>query len=330
MEALSLEPPHLRKGGQKMAEKTAALAAANRSRFCRMRKFLQKYWVPYTYIAPFYILFAIFGAFPILFSLYLSFHDWDGISEPFFVGIENFIFLFQDSGFWKALYNTLFIAVVAHVPMLLTALVLAFLVDLIKHRRIQEIVRTVYFLPAVTSSVAVAMVFSTLYGTRYGLINWFLTAIGLSPIDWFGGTGFWVKPAIIILFIWRWLGWNMIIYLAGLQGIDHSLYEAAAIDGASKFQIFWKITIPLLAPVILFTLIQSTIGGITVFDEPFILVGPGGGTGQTGLTLALKLYNEAFSYGNFGYASAFAYVITAIILVISLINLKLFGFGRTY
>ncbi len=310
-----------------MAQPSVA-ANPRRGMGSRIRRFVRRYGVPYTYIAPFYILFLVFGAFPILFSFYLSFHDWDGISEAFFVGFENYAFLFTDPVFWQSMYNTLFIAVVAHVPMLLTALVLAFLVDLIKNRRLQEIVRTGYFLPAVTSSVAVAMVFSTLYGTRYGFINWILTSIGLSPIDWWGGTGFWVKPAIIILFIWRWLGWNMIIYLAGLQGIDHSLYEAAAIDGATKSQIFLRITVPLLIPVILFTLIQSTIGGITIFDEPFVLAGTSGGTGKAGLTLALNLYNEAFGYGNFGYASAFAYAITALIMIISLVNLRLFGFGR--
>lgn len=307
---------------------SSIVQAKQRTFWYRCSKFIRKYGVPYAFISPFYILFSIFGVFPIVFSFYLSFQDWDGISSPFYVGIENYYFLLQDPLFWKSLYNTLFIAVVAHVPMLLTALVLAFMVDTIRNRRLQEILRTGYFLPAVTSSVAVAMVFSTLYGTRYGLINWVLTSLGLSPIDWWGGTGAWVKPAIIFLFIWRWLGWNMIIYLAGLQGIDHSLYEAAAIDGASKFQIFIRITVPLLIPVILFTLIQSTIGGITIFDEPYVLVGPSGGTAQSGMTLALYLYNQAFNYASFGYASAVAYAITALILTISLINLKLFGFGR--
>jgi ABC-type sugar transport system permease subunit len=292
---------------------------------------MRRNWVPYVYISPFYILFAIFGAFPVLFSLFLSFQQWNGISEMQWIGLENYIRLFQDRLFWLALWNTVFIGVVAHVPMLSGALVLAFIINsnLIRHK---DFFRTAYFLPIVTSSAAVALIFSTLYGVRFGLINWVLTEVGLQPIDWWGGKGEWIKPAIIIVFVWRWLGWNMVIYLAGLQGIPTDLYEAAAIDGASLPQIFWRVTLPLLRPVILFTLVLSTVGAMTIFDEVFLLLPGGmaltGGTNNAGLTLALYLYNRGFNLAHFGYASAMAYVISAIIIVATVFNLRLFGRER--
>ena len=289
---------------------------------------IRRNWVAYAYISPFYILFAIFGAFPILFSLFLSFQQWNGISPMEWLGLENYTRLFQDRLFWLALWNTVFIGVVAHVPMLSGALVLAFIINS-PFVRYKDFFRTAYFLPVITSSAAVALIFSTLYGVRFGLINWFLTEIGLSPIDWWGGSGAWIKPAIIIVFIWRWLGWNLVIYLAGLQGIPSDLYEAAAIDGANLPQVFWYITLPLLRPVILFTLVLSTVGAMTIFDEVFLLL-PGmmaltGGSNNAGLTLALYLYNQGFNLAHFGYASAMAYVITAIIVVISVFNLRFFG-----
>ena len=289
---------------------------------------IRRNWVAYIYISPFYILFAIFGAFPILFSLFLSFQQWNGISPMQWVGLENYIGLFQDPLFWLALWNTVLIGVVAHIPMLSGALILAFIINS-PFVRYKDFFRAAYFLPIITSSAAVALIFSTLYGVRFGLINWFLTEIGLQPIDWWGGTGAWIKPAIIIVFIWRWLGWNMVIYLAGLQGIPQDLYEAAAIDGASLPQVFWNITLPLLRPVILFTLVLSTVGAMTIFDEVFLLLPGGmaltGGTNNAGLTIALYLYNHGFNLAHFGYASAMAYVVSAIIVVISVLNIRFLG-----
>jgi ABC-type sugar transport system permease subunit len=288
---------------------------------------MRRNWVAYAYISPFFILFAIFGAFPILFSLVLSFQDWNGISPMQWAGLQNFIRLFQDRLFWLALGNTLYIGIVAHVPMLIIALILAFIINsgLVRYK---DFFRTAYFLPVITSSVAVALVFGTLYGVHFGLINWVLAEIGLKPIDWWGGRGEWIKPAIIILFVWRWLGWNMVIYLAGLQGIPGDLYEAAAIDGASLPQIFRLITLPLLRPVILFTIVLSTIGAMTLFDEPYILVGVMGGTSNAGLSIAMYLYNHGFNLAHFGYASAMAYVVSAIIVVASVLNIRFLGSGR--
>lgn len=294
----------------------------------RLWKEIKRNWVAYVYISPFYLLFALFGAFPIVFAFYLSFHQWDGLDERTFIGLDNYVRLLSDPIFWTAVYNTVYILIVAHVPMLLIALVLAFVINsgMIKGK---ELFRAVYFLPVITSSVAVSIVFSTLFGVRAGLVNYVLSVLGLPPIDWWGGHGEWVKPAIILLFVWKWIGWNMVIYLAGLQGISRDLYEAAAIDGANMRQIFWKVTLPLLKPIILFTLILSTTGGLTIFDEPYMLIGTGGGTDNAGLTLMVYLYREAFEYVHFGYASSIAYVVSALIVMVAVLNMKFFGKKNT-
>ncbi|MFA6504793.1 MAG: sugar ABC transporter permease [Treponemataceae bacterium] len=285
--------------------------------------------VAYAYISPFYILFIIFGAFPLVAGFYLSLHNWDGLSDMIFIGFGNYINLFKDTVFLKAVYNTLFIGIIAHIPMLFGALILAFIINMgiIKGK---DIFRTVYFLPVITGSVAVAIVFRMLYGVRAGLINYVLTLAHITPIDWWGGHGAWIKPAIIILFVWKWIGWNMVIYLAGMQGISNDYYEAARIDGANLPQMFFRITLPLLKPIIFFTLIQSTIGGLTIFAEPYMLLeGSSGGTNYEGLTLMVFLYRDAFEYVHFGYASAVAYVVSAFIIIISFFNMKFFGKENT-
>ncbi len=291
---------------------------------------IKKHWVAYVYISPFYMLFGVFGAFPILFSFFLSFQQWRGNGPMEFVGLENYTRLFHDRLFWVSFSNTAIIWIAVHVPMLILALILAFVLNsgLVKFK---ETFKTLYFTPMVTSSVAVSLVFTTMYGVRYGFINFLLRSAGFPRIDWWGGSGFWIKPAIILLIMWRWTGWNMVIYLAGLQGIDAQLYEAARVDGANYPQVFWHVTLPLLRPVILFTVILSFIGGITIFDEPFLLTTNQGlgGVNNAGLTLAMYLYNQGFVNGHLGYAASIAYVICALIVVLSVLNLKFFGKSPT-
>lgn len=279
----------------------------------------------YAYIAPFYILFAIFGLFPIISGFFISFFSWDGVKAMKFIGLRNYGRLLSDPLFWKALKNTVYIGIYAHIFILLGGLILAYILNsrLVKF---ENIFKTVYFLPMVTSAVAVAIVFQALFGLNTGLINFFLQSIGFGKIDWWGGKGEYVKIAVIIMFAWKWIGWNMVIYLAGMQGISNDIYEAATIDGASHTQIFYRITVPLLKPIILFTLIQSTIGTINLFTEPFVLTGTlKGGTGNQGLTVMMYLLDKA-PYGNnlYGYASACAYVLCAIIILVSIINMKVF------
>jgi len=275
----------------------------------------------YLFISPFFLLFAVFGLFPILFSIYLAFQKWDGIGKMEFTGLGNFRYLIMDELFWQSIFNTLQIWVYSTIPMLFFALIIAFLLNS-SFIRFRNVYRVAYFLPNVTSIVAVSIIFGTLFGNRYGFLNFLLTAFGLEPVEWLNSS-FWLKIAIATIIIWRWTGYNAIIYLAGLQSIPNELYEAARIDGANLAQIFFKITIPLLRPVILFTVITSTIGGMQIFTEPQILVGNSGGPGGAGLTIVLYLYQQSFINHLFGYGSAIAWGMFVIILLFSILNWKI-------
>lgn len=290
-------------------------------------KGLRMYLAPYLMISPFYILFIVFGLFPILFSLYLAFHAWDGLGSMEYVGLRNFRnLLTDDPDFWKSVGNTFAIWFLSTVPQLFLALVVAFLLNA-AFIRFKDFYRAVYFLPNITSIVAVAIIFGSFFGSQFGLINGVLQALGMPRIEWINDP-FWVKVAISLMVIWRWTGYNSIIYLAGLQGIPHDLYEAATIDGASRKQQFFFITMPLLKPIILFTVILSTIGGMQLFTEPLILVGSTGGATKGGLTLVLYLYNQAFGNQLFGYASAIAWMLFIIIGLFSFLNWKFVSRGE--
>jgi ABC-type sugar transport system permease subunit len=280
----------------------------------------KKSLVAYIYIAPFYILFLVFGLFPMVSGFYISFFRWDGLSPMRFLGLENYINLIKDPLFGKALANTLFIGIVAHIPILGGGMVLAYVLNS-KMTRLKNVFKTIYFMPMVTSSVAITIVFQTLFGYNFGFINYFVKLMGNAPINWLQGDGSLIKAAVIVMFSWKWIGWNMVIYLAGMQGISEDIYEAATIDGAGHTKIFFGITLPLLKPIILFTLIQSSIGMFNLFTEPFILLGGRdytGGINSGGLSLMMYLLGKAPQGGNaYGYASACAYVITILIIIIS-------------
>ncbi len=283
-------------------------------------KQIKKNKVAYAYIAPFFILFAIFGLYPILSGLYISFFRWDGVGAMKWKGLENYERILTDPTFIKALGNTFYIGIIAHIPILFGGLVLAYMLNSAKVKG-SNLFKTIYFLPMVTSVVAITIVFSMMFGYNFGLLNYFLSMFGIPAINWLGGKGEYIKPAIIIIFAWKWIGWNMVIYLAGMQGISHDIYEAARIDGARSSQTFFRITLPLLKPIILFTLIQSTIGTVNLFTEPFILTNSlTGGTNNEGYTLMLYLLNKAPKGNNiYGVASAVAYVICIMVVIISLI-----------
>lgn len=282
----------------------------------------KKSLVAYVYIAPFYLLFLIFGLFPMVSGFYISFFRWDGLSPMRFLGIENYINLIKDPLFMKALANTLFIGIIAHIPILGGGLVLAYVLNS-KFVKFKNIFKTIYFMPMVTSSVAITIVFQTLFGYNFGFINYFVKLMGGQPINWLQGDGSLIKAAVIVMFSWKWIGWNMVIYLAGMQGISEDIYEAAIIDGAGHTKIFFGITMPLLKPIILFTLIQSSIGMFNLFTEPFILLGGRdytGGINSGGLSLMMYLLGKAPQGGTaYGYASACAYVITILIIIISVV-----------
>lgn len=280
---------------------------------------VRRYWAPYVFISPFYILFAIFGVFPPLYGLYLSFHRWDGLTPPVFVGFRNYELVLTDPLFWHAFGNTILIAAMSTVPGLFGALGLAFLLNN-SIRRGRHIYLACLFSPTVASSAAVALIFGLLYGREFGLLNAVLRFLGLPAVDWLQDP-LAMKVSLALLLIWRWLGYNTVIYLAGLQAIPAEYYEAARVDGASTWRLFRHISVPLLRPVILFTTILSTIGILQLFAEPYLLIGSDGGTDYSLLTMMMYLYNNAFTYFKFGYASAISYVMFVIIVIGSILNL---------
>ncbi|MFG1628819.1 carbohydrate ABC transporter permease [Kribbella sp. NPDC049227] len=281
----------------------------------------------YAAVAPFFILFAIFGAFPVLFSIWISFHDWDGIGSMTWVGLQQYSYLLGDPKFWQAIGNTLIIWVLSTVPMLLIALVIANALH--NATRFRSFYRIAYFIPNVTSVVAVTLVFGSIFSNNFGLLNAFLQSVGLGKVEWL--TQPWgIKIAIATIVTWRWVGYNAIIFLAGLQAISADVYEAAKVDGASSRQVFWRITVPMLRPVILFTAVTSTIGGLQIFTESRVLFGDTnniGGPGNAGMTIVSYLYQSAFINNQFGYGAAIGWALFILIVLFSIINWRLIG-GR--
>ena len=275
----------------------------------------------YLFISPFFILFGIFLLFPFFYSFVISLQSWYGVSLPKFVGLANYQRLFRDELFWKSLYNTVYILVL-NIPLQLgLALLLAVALNS-KVVRGRSVMQLVYFMPIIVSVVVVAIVFSLLYDSYTGLINYFIELLGAAPIPWISSEA-WSKISVVLLITWRWTGYNMVIMLAGLQAIPDELYEAGRIDGATGWKSFWNITLPLLKPVLLFCLIMSIIGLFKIFTEPYILTG--GGPNNSSQTMVTYIYNNAFRYSKLGYASALAYVLFVVILGASLVNLKIFG-----
>ncbi|MFD2216743.1 MULTISPECIES: carbohydrate ABC transporter permease [Metabacillus] len=276
-------------------------------------------YTPYLFLAPALILFLVFTAYPILSSLLLSFQTLEN-GTYVFSGLSNYARLMKDTVFFEALKNT-FIFLIIQVPIMLgLALILANALNS-KLLKFRGFFRVGFFMPAVTSLVAYAILFSIMLQDS-GLINQFLSYFGVDQIKWLSHP-FWAKVSIIMSMTWRWTGYNMVIYLAAMQNIPDELYEAASLDGAGKVKQFLNITVPQLKPVILFTAIISTISTLQLFDEPFNLTK--GGPADSTLTLGLYIYRVGFSYFEFGYASAVAYVIVLIVAALSIFQLKIMG-----
>lgn len=302
------------------AARATALAPSTRSAPARGSSGPRRFWPQYVAVAPFYVLFMVFGFLPIVFSIVLSFCDWDGIGRLRWVGLAQYRYLVADERFWNAVVNTLLIGVMSTVPMLFIALVLAFLLH--QNIRLKGVYRVAFFLPNVTSMVAMAIVFGSVFSDSFGLINSALTALGREPVAWL--SSYWgIKVTIATLLVWRWTGYNAILYLAGLQAIPTELYDAARVDGASARQVFTSITVPMLRPVILFTLVTSTIGSLGLFTEPQVLLGTTGGTDEAGMSIVLYQYNQAFSQFDFGYGSAIAWALFVLAAIFSVINWRL-------
>ncbi len=290
-----------------------------------LREVKKKRW-GYVFISPFYILFAVFSVYPIIFSIYLSFTKWKGVGPKVLIGFENYSRLFKDPIFWQSIRNG-FIIFFLYVPiMTLLALVLAVILNA-KFIRFFRLFRTMLFIPYVTTMIAVGYIFKIMMDTNYGLFNIVLTSIGLPAVPWLDNV-WWARISISILIIWAWLGYNMVIMLAGLQTIPKDMVEAATIDGASPTQAFFRITIPLMRPIILFSVILSTIGSFGLFNEVYTLttVGYMMGTPQYAtITPLVYVYQQAFQNFNFSYASAISYIYFAIIFVLAILQFRYFG-----
>ncbi|MET7462857.1 sugar ABC transporter permease [Nonomuraea sp. NPDC005501] len=285
----------------------------------RMARFDLK-GTPYVLVSPYYLLFAVFGIFPLGYTLWVSLHDWELAGDTEFKGLANYGELITDAAFWNAVVNTLGMFVLATVPQLVLALLLANALN--KRLRGRLLLRLGVLLPLITSVVAVAVIFSQLYSRDYGVFNWILSWFGVEPIIWQNEKwSSWI--AIATMVDWRWTGYNAIILLAAMQTIPRDLYEAASIDGASARTQFWRITVPMLRPTMVFVVFISTIGGLTLFTEPVMFEGnpmmTGGTTGQY-QTVAMFIVKSAFRDFEMGYASAAAWLLFVLILLGTMVN----------
>ena len=293
-------------------------------------------WAPYVFLLPFFVLFAVFGLFPLLFSLYLAFQSWEptsGLGAMTFVGLDNYAFALQDEWFWKSLKNTGWLALASGVPQHLVAIPLACFIHS-SFKRLRNAVVGAYFMPYITSTVAIAILFSSLFSTDYGLVNVFLQYLSHvpvlgwllpnEPVDWLNDPGN-IKPAIAMIVFWRYVGFNVVLYLAALQTIPNDIYEAATMDGAGRLQQFRYITLPSLKPMIFFGVTLSVIGGLQLFEEPFILTGGRGGSDQAGMTTAIYLYRMAFDFNDFGAASAMSWLLFILVAMLTWLTSKAFA-----
>ena len=279
---------------------------------------------PYLFIAPFYILFVIFMGYPLISSLIMSFYEMRGFQSRIFVGFGNFTDLFQDPIFWKSLWNTVYFALGTLILQLPVALLLAILLNskLVKGK---NFLRLAFFTPVLVAGVFVAIIFNLIFDQRAGLINNEFVLFG-KEIGWLSNESY-VMPAVILTGVWQWAGFNMIYFLAGLQGIRQELYEAAAVDGANWWQSFVHITLPSLRPVIAFVFVVSMIGSFQLFDLPYILTN-GGEPSDAGTTIVMYLYKNGFQFMRLGYAATIGWVLFIIIAIISIVQLKLLGIFR--
>jgi cellobiose transport system permease protein len=274
---------------------------------------------PYLYISPFFILFAVVGLFPLLYTGWVALHQWHLIGgQGDFVGFDNFVFLFGQRHFWLALRNTFSIFLISTIPQLVFAIIIAAMLD--TNLRAKTLWRMGVLLPYVVMPVAVTLIFSNMFADKYGLVNTLLGQVGLGPVG-FHSDAFSSHIAIATMVNFRWTGYNALILLAGMQAIPRDYYEAATIDGAGRIRQFFSITIPQLRPTLIFVIIMSTIGGLQIFDEPRLYdqFGQGGADGQW-MTLTIYLYNLGWGQLEFGRAAAVAWLLFVVIVIIGALN----------
>ncbi len=275
-------------------------------------------WFGYIYGGPVIIAFLIFNLYPMVLGLYLSFTKWDILSPPTFIGLGNWADLLKDDLLWRAIAQTLYYAVASVTGA--TALSIALAVALNQRLKTIGFYRTFFFLPAVTSLVAIAMVWRWIYNTEFGVLNAFLGSLGINPVNWLGDPVL-AMPAVILMSIWRSAGFNTVLFLAGLQGVPQEYYEAAEIDGASRWDRFVQITLPLISPTTFFVVVNGLIGSWQVFDQVYILTR--GGPLLSTVTVVYLIYSNGFEWYKTGYASAMAYGLFLIIIALTAIQFRL-------
>ncbi len=281
-------------------------------------------YIVFFFLAPALIAIGVFFFIPVIAAFVLSFTDFDiyslaNIDYARFVGFKNYTRLLEDPLFWKALRNTFYFLLLGGPLSIAVSLAAALLLNS-KLIRFKTFFRLAYFAPVVTTLVAVAVVWRFVYHPRFGLLNYALSWFGIPQIDWLGDPA-WAMPAIILMAVWKNFGYNMIIFIAGLQSIPQELYEAASIDGASAWQQFKSITIPMLAPTTLFISVITMIGYFQLFAEPYVMTQ--GGPLNSTLSIVLYMYQQGFRWWNMGYSAALAFVLFAIILIVSLIQSRI-------
>lgn len=275
----------------------------------------------YAFVAPALILIGVFFFLPVAASLLLSLTDFDiyaiaDLANLRVVGARNYTALSRDPRFWLALRNTVYFVVVAG-PLAVAASLGAALLVTASLLRFKAFFRTVFFVPVVTSLVAVAVVWRYLYHPRFGLLNYALSRLGLPALDWLGDARL-AMPALILMSVWKNFGFNMVIFMAGLQAVPVQLYEAAAVDGAGAWRQFRHVTLPMLAPTFAFVAVMTLIGNFQLFAEPYVMTR--GGPADSTLSIVLYMYEEGFRWWNLGYAAALAFVLFAIILAVTLLT----------
>lgn len=284
--------------------------------------------IPYLFIAPFFICYAVFSAFPFMFSFAVSFTDWNGVKTPHFVGLANYIRIFtMDTMAQKSFVNTfIFLIIAIPIQVFLGFLIAVILKDFINGSKVRGILQLVNFLPYLTSSVAIGLIFQFLFDWDFGTVNQVLTKLGVSfnHIYWFGMK--WSSRFVVVLVIvWRNFGYSMIMLSAGLATISNDLYEAAQLDGANWVQSQVRITLPLLKPILGFVCIISLINGFQLFDEPYMLFAsqagqPYGGPGNSVLTVMMTMFQASFRNFQMGYGAAVAYALFIVIFIFSIVQ----------
>jgi len=285
--------------------------------FYFLNEVMKKKILPYLFVSPYLIHFILFIGFPIGFSIYLTFHDWNIIAPMEYVGLANYKRLFYDQLFWKSLKNTV-IFLLIHIP--LQIIVALFLAELLNQKiKLKSFFRAAYFMPVIVSGVVITILWQQLYGFESGLLNRLLIKIGLNKIGWLTDPD-WAMPSIAIMATWKNVGLYVILFLVGLQTVPQQYYEAAELEGANHLQKFFKITLPMINPTIFMVVVLSTIGGFSLFIEPYVMTG--GGPLNSTLSAVLYIYKQGFFYYHMGYAATLGFFFALIILFVVFIQKK--------